>query len=223
MFFLKTRIKKIVSKSIIYIYIYNLFHAKTLKIFDKEIFELQKVKLKRIKVDIHGKCNRVIIDANAFLNDCSIKIYGNNNVIHIGENCNLNGCVFWLEDDNNEILIDGFVTVNGNTSFACIEGTTISVGNDCMFSSGITLRTGDSHSLTDMDSKRKNFSEDIFIGEHVWVCANVFINKGVNISSNSIVGACSVVTKKFDKENVIIAGNPAKVKKVNMNWKRERI
>ena len=223
MFLKKMRIKKIINESIFGICFYNLLYAKSLKIFDKTIFEMKNVRLKRIKIDIHGKGNKVIIDDNTFLNNCSIKIYGNNNIIHIGKKCNLNGCVFWLEDNDNRISIDENVTVNGSTSFACIEGSSIVVGQDCMFSSNISLRTGDSHTLTDMEGNRTNFSEDILIGEHVWICANVFINKGVKISSNTVVGSCAVVTKKFNEENIIIAGNPANIIKQNTNWMRERI
>lgn len=39
--------------------------------------------------------------------------------------------------------------------------------------------------------------------------------------TNSIVGACSVITKQFEEENVILAGNPAKIVKQNVKWGRK--
>ena len=45
--------------------------------------------------------------------------------------------------------------------------------------------------------------------------------KGVVIPSNSVVGTNALVTKKFDKENIIIAGTPAKIIKQDIIWDRE--
>lgn len=50
------------------------------------------------------------------------------------------------------------------------------------------------------------------IGENCWIGANVRICKGVTIGDNSVVAACSVVTKDVPA-NCIVAGNPAKVVK----------
>ena len=49
------------------------------------------------------------------------------------------------------------------------------------------------------------------------------ILKGVTIGDNCIIGAGSIVTKPFDKGNVIIAGVPAKIVKENINWDYKRI
>ena len=50
----------------------------------------------------------------------------------------------------------------------------------------------------------------IKIGNNVYIGNNVMIMPGVTIGSNVIIGAGSVVTKSF-ADDVIIAGNPAKV------------
>ena len=44
------------------------------------------------------------------------------------------------------------------------------------------------------------------IGENCWIGANVRICKGVTIGDNSVVAACSVVTKDVPA-NCIVAGN----------------
>ncbi len=44
--------------------------------------------------------------------------------------------------------------------------------------------------------------------------------KKVRIADNSVVGSASVVTKKFDEENVVIAGNPAKICRRNIMWEK---
>ncbi len=57
----------------------------------------------------------------------------------------------------------------------------------------------------------------IFIGERVWLGSHVKVLKGVSIGNGCVVGAGSVLTKSFP-ENVLIAGNPAKILKENIHW-----
>ena len=56
----------------------------------------------------------------------------------------------------------------------------------------------------------------------MWVGNQVIILKGTEIADNCVVGSGSVVTKKFTN-NLVIAGNPARVVKENIDWKFERI
>lgn len=58
------------------------------------------------------------------------------------------------------------------------------------------------------------------IGNHVWIGKNVLVGKGVKISSNSVVAAYSKVTNRFDDENIIVGGIPAKTLKTGINWSR---
>ena len=52
---------------------------------------------------------------------------------------------------------------------------------------------------------------------------NTKILKGAYISSNTVIGAFSVVTKKFEKNNIIIAGKPANIVKENIVWIKQSI
>jgi acetyltransferase-like isoleucine patch superfamily enzyme len=93
-----------------------------------------------------------------------------------------------------------------------------------MFAYDIDVRTGDSHSILEIESgKRINYAADVRIGDHVWVASHVMILKGVNILDDCIIGAGSVVTRSVDEKNVIYAGNPARVVKKNISWSRERL
>lgn len=56
----------------------------------------------------------------------------------------------------------------------------------------------------------KSKSYDVEIEDAVWIGANVFINPGIKIEKNSIIGANSVVTKDVPK-NAIVGGIPAKL------------
>ncbi|MBQ9235430.1 MAG: hypothetical protein IJ184_03080 [Alphaproteobacteria bacterium] len=52
---------------------------------------------------------------------------------------------------------------------------------------------------------------------NVWR-VNSIILKGVSLAKGCIVGAGSVVTKSVAQERCIIAGNPAKVVKSDIDW-----
>ena len=54
---------------------------------------------------------------------------------------------------------------------------------------------------------RSAITNDIHIGENVWIGANVTVCPGVSISSNTTIGTGSVVTKNIP-DNVFAAGNP---------------
>ncbi len=179
--------------------------------------------LKRTKVIDKGNGNTVTIDRKSKLRNCTFKFYGSNNRVIIGERCSLSHLTVWIEDDNNCVQIAKNTTVHGTTGLACIEGCRIEIGEDCMFSSNIHFRTGDSHSVVDLDGHRINPSRDIVIGDHVWIGHNAIVCKGVTVADHSIVGAGSVVTRRFEQDHVAIGGNPAKIIKENVDWKRERI
>lgn len=56
----------------------------------------------------------------------------------------------------------------------------------------------------------------VIIGENCWIGENSRICKGVTIGDNSIVAACSVVTKNIPA-NCIAAGNPARIVKTDID------
>ena len=54
---------------------------------------------------------------------------------------------------------------------------------------------------------------DILIGANTWIGDNAIILPGVHIGKNCVIGANAVVTKSFDEEGLVIAGNPAYIVK----------
>ena len=184
---------------------------------------INRGRLLNSNVDIKGNNNKIYIERNVRLSGCSFYLNGSNNLVYIYSGCSLKEVDFYIEDNNNEIIINEGTTIHGKTHLACIEGCKIKIGKDCMFSSDVTLRTGDSHSVIDFNGKRINISKDIIIGNHVWFGNKTMVQKGVHIADNSIIGAGSVVTKSFAPSNIVIAGNPAKIIKENINWLRKRI
>ena len=74
-----------------------------------------------------------------------------------------------------------------------------------------------------LDIKTRNegleYSKPITVGNNVWFGGNVVVLAGVTIGDGVVVGAGSVVTKDVPN-NVVIAGNPAKIIKeiVQNKW-----
>lgn len=179
--------------------------------------------LRRCKIKIIGDNNLIIMKEMSYLNECKISIYGNNNEITIGNGTHIAKGDFYIEDDNNAINVGDLTAICGYTHIAATEGKRIVIGKDCLFSSDVIIRTGDSHSIIDLEGHRINQAKDVIIGNHVWIGNRVTILKGSKIKSNSVVGTGSIVTKAIDIDNAIITGNPAYVIKQNINWDKKRI
>ncbi len=105
-----------------------------------------------------------------------------------------------------------FVGENFYANFNCtfLDVSTIEIGNNCMFAPNVQLYTA-THPLHPV--KRNSgleYAKPIKIGDNVWLGGGVIITPGVTLGDNVVVGAGSVVTKSFP-DNVVIAGNPARV------------
>ena len=178
---------------------------------------------------------------NTFLKGCKLKSACGGEII-IGEMARLRNCKFYLKSKNCRIIIGAGSTIISNTTFYCenegsqiiigndftmqggsiasIEGNKVVIGNNCMFSYGIDIRNGDSHSIIrKVDKTKINKGGDIIIGNNVWLTANVKVLKNVHIASD-VVGNSSVVTSDLADSFCVYAGIPAKKVKEGIIWKR---
>lgn len=176
--------------------------------------------LKGTSFDIFGRNNVIIVGSKAWLFNCKIKIVSDGNRLEIKSGSTIiSNTSFWMQHGKNEITIGHDTTIEGG-HLAATEGSKITVGDDCMFSSDIEIRTGNSHSIINtVTDKRINPSDDVLIGNHVWLTAHVGVIKGAVLLDNSLVGNSAIVTKN-NKENSVYAGIPAKHIKGNINWDR---
>lgn len=180
--------------------------------------------IKTSRIRIKGNNNKIIVGENSRLEDVSIVINGTDHYLRIGSGCTLRGCVFVLEDGNCTILIGDMTSIENHSHIAAVEPhSTVTIGNDCMISSQVDIRTTDSHSIIDQTTRtRINFSRDIVIEDHVWIGMQVLILKGVRVGKDSVLAARSLCTKDIP-EGTIVAGTPAKIIRDNITWTRERI
>lgn len=187
--------------------------------------ELHDPEVINVSITISGNRNRLVVEPDCVLKNVTITITGDGHVCRIGRGCIFeHGADLCMEDR------DGHVEIGEQCYFQEIRlataepGSSIQIGKDCLFAYDIDIRCSDAHSILDGDSGRRiNPAQDVRIAEHVWVAAHCIILKGVSIATNSVVAAGSVVTKSFEDDGIVIAGNPARVIKQNITWDAKRI
>lgn len=174
--------------------------------------------LRRTHFSIHGKQNVIVLGNKSRLNNCIIYINGNNCSLEIGEKAYIQNTTLYIEDDNSRIVIGEKSSMYGG-QIAATEGKSIEIGNDCMFSTNIEIRNGDSHPIiSQSDGRRINYAENVYVGNHVWIGANAKILKGGALPDNCIVGNSAIVNKRFTASGCIYAGIPAKIVKTDVTW-----
>ncbi len=134
----------------------------------------------------------------------NLRIYGNKKIyikgiknLEIGSNCKINELVY--------------INARGEAK--------VKMGNEVTLSSFTKIVTTGYDTQKFLEGKNKNnfdihVNKDITIGNNCWIGMNVIILPGVTIKGeNVIIGAGSVVTKDINESNVLVAGNPATIKK----------
>jgi len=122
------------------------------------------------------------------------------------------GCRFDIGE--NAVMNVGAGHVSPGTIFVIEHG--LDIGEHTVISWNCQFLDEDYHSI-DYDGRVPK-SPEIRIGDHVWIGCNCTILKGVSIPNGCVVAANSVVTKQFDEENALIAGNPARIIKRDVRW-----
>ena len=178
---------------------------------------------KGLKIVSHGCDNEVVIGDFVKINHSTIIFHGSHNRVVIKDFSSLNQVELYTEDSHNEIVIGSHTNLCGKAHFAAIEGTKIHIGDHCLFSGDLHFRTGDSHSILNLQGDRINQSQDIIIEDHVWIGTKVTCLKGVRVSKDSVVAATTTLCKDYDTPNVIIGGVPGRVIKTDINWSSERL
>lgn len=175
------------------------------------------------RIQITGNGNKVVLEKGALLLNSLVRINGNNNVVTLKSNAYVSGAELWIENNGCELSVGERTFVGHHSHLACTEnGSKLIVGSDGMISSYVQVRTGDSHSIVDMEGNRINKAKSVMIGDHCWLSEGSKVLKGVTLEGDDIVSTGAIVTKSFGR-NVLLGGIPAKVLKENVNWNSKRL
>ncbi len=171
-------------------------------------------------VHIHGDNNTVKIHLPNYFSQCFIDIDSNDAYVEIGENGKISKMNLFMKCGAGQKFRIGKKFEVGGMNVFCDETADISIGDDCLFSFGINIWGTDGHSIIDRATGKliNAVSGKLVIGNHCWIGQDVKIMKSACLPDNTIVGGDSVVTKKFDERYTVIAGNPARVIKTNVDW-----
>ncbi|HFV5114324.1 TPA: hypothetical protein ACH9QW_004993, partial [Escherichia coli] len=172
-----------------------------------------------VNVNIIGTDNVIDVGDSVILRRLNINILGNNCKLIIKNNCSIRGAIH-LRQNNSVIIIDSYTTSVSANIFS-MEGSEINIGSNCMLSSSVYIRNSDEHPIYDLESnERINHAKPVFIGNNVWLCEGVTVNKGSIIPDGCVIGAKSFVSKELKRKNSIYSGVPAQLIRENIKWDR---
>lgn len=97
-----------------------------------------------------------------------------------------------------------------NFNFTVLDEAEVKIGHDAFIGPNVSIYTA-CHPIDGKERRtRREWALPVTIGNDVWIGGSVTILPGVTLGDNVTVGAGSVVTHSFG-DNVVIAGNPARV------------
>jgi acetyltransferase-like isoleucine patch superfamily enzyme len=119
------------------------------------------------------------------------------------------------------ILQGGVVTLRGNSFTAgtskIIAKSSVDIGKECAIAWGVTIADHDFHKLYD-DGVQRVETAPVRIGNRVWIGMDATVLKGVDIGDGAVIAARSVVTKDVPAR-ALVAGNPARIIKTNVDFR----
>ena len=136
--------------------------------------------------------------------------------LYLGQDVNISRGTKLVTVGNGSIKIGNGFFCNGDCHF--LSDMEITIGNDCLFGWDVDVNTTDGH-FTYSDGVENIKSAPIRLKEHVWVCSNVRINKGVTIAGDSVVAMASLVSKDLEQCKCLYGGVPARLIRKDYNWK----
>lgn len=176
---------------------------------------------------ITGDRNIINIERGASTSSLFLDISGNDNHVVIGHGHNIKGLKVIIGSHvpahETSLKIGQLFSVEPNGRFFLYNsGNSLKFGDSCMLSNNITIRCGEQpHLLFDLvTGEYLDQSNGVAFGNHVWIGESVYVTKSGGANDDSIIGACSVLTKKFSETFVAIAGNPARIVRQNIQWVR---
>lgn len=205
--------------------------TKNIKAYNNKIYvytkdgiqkEVNINKIRGLSILINGSNNVVKIHEPYCFNNCKLLINGDNNLFEsLSSIKSINNTTFnmQIKGDNRSIYIGKNCYIGKCLLINNKNNLSIKIDDDCMLSADIHIRTDDGHIICQKGTKNIiNNGGNVTIGKHCWIGRNVFISKNVSLPENTIIGAGAIVTKSFNRPNIIIAGIPATIIKNNIEW-----
>lgn len=203
----------------------------------EKIVDIAKKNIPKVRSSLKGRLNDMLLTCRKATFLCDIKtneyrvIYGDDLILNqktritgkgqvkIGNGCRFGSklgghhyrgmCELQPRYENSKIVIGSNVSSNNNL-FLCAADE-IAIGNNTIIGENVMLLDHDGHGIHPKD-RRCSIGKmaAVRVGKNVWIGSRVTILAGTVIGNNCIIGAGAVVKGNYP-DNVIIAGNPAKI------------
>ncbi|MDG9671062.1 sugar O-acetyltransferase [Hahella sp. CR1] len=101
---------------------------------------------------------------------------------------------------------------NFYANFGCVilDVAEVRIGDNCLIAPQVGIYTA-THPIDPVErNSGKEYALPVTIGHNCWIGGHATINPGVTLGDNVVIASGAVVTKSFGN-NVVIAGNPARV------------
>lgn len=159
---------------------------------------------RRTKLEIAGK---VSIGKNVYIGDDVTLIVESGASLIIGDNSFI-GESCYIKCFGGKIEIGYDVSINSKSFLNGCGG--LKIGNNTRIGTQ-SIMIASNHKFDDPDILVKDqiTKQGISIGENIWFGARVTVLDGVTIANNSVIGACSLVSKNITEAGVYV-GIPAK-------------
>lgn len=108
-------------------------------------------------------------------------------------------------------------STNRNCNISCSHNMVFE--DDVLFGWNIQVRDTDGHQVY-ISEKPSERCKKVILHEHVWVGSFSDILKGAEIGKGSVVAWRSCVLSKFQNENVLLGGYPAKILRTDVSWEK---
>lgn len=122
---------------------------------------------------------------------------------------------------NSQIQIERNCKATKNLYILVNHGSCLSVGKDCVFAQDVTILSGDSHPVFQIDHPQiYEACSRVEISDHVWLGKSCVVLSDAVIGESCIVAPNSVVGKKYPN-NCLLMGYPAKIIRQNIAYDLE--
>lgn len=181
----------------------------------------------QIRIRIEGSGNVVDIEHFEIGGPADIRLSGDNGTLTIGS--------LWVREG---LTIMNGTEIRGERAFGarCTIGKgctakslkiynlhadgVVQIGDGCMIAPEVVIMNSDSHPIYDRKTGAiiNRPTHPLVIGAHSWLATHAVILKGAQLAAGTVVGYNATVSGRFEEENTVLAGCPARVVRRDVDW-----
>jgi acetyltransferase-like isoleucine patch superfamily enzyme len=165
----------------------------------------------------YENCTNFIIFCNDD-DDYPIEVWGQDGLMFVSPQAGISGARIGF--GGGFIFVGPNVRHTSRLNLDCRNGGRIRLCGDALIASDVLLMTDDCHTIYSVsDGKRTNpYGGTIDVGEHVWIGNQAIILGDSTVAGDCIIGSRSFVRGQYIEPRVVLAGSPARIVTVGVNW-----